>query len=276
MSRESLVVVSDLDGTLLDHSTYDFEPARGALDRLRDEGIPLVLCTSKTRAEVEPLRATLGNGDPFIVENGGGVYMPAGYFPFEIEGAELRGAYQVLSIGDRYPDVVRALERASLATGVRVVGFASMSDDAVADATGLTLHEARLAREREFDEPFMILDIERTRDLLAAIKREGKQWTRGGRFHHITGASDKARAVSRLIALYRQHLGPTRTVGLGDAPNDAGFLGVVDVPIVVASARFAQLRALVPHARVTRSPGPAGWNEAVLALVDKRRPERRR
>lgn len=270
MSLESLVVISDLDGTLLDHSTYDVEPARRALDRLREEGIPLVLCTSKTRAEVEPLRAALRNGDPFIVENGGGVYIPDGYFPFDVEGAEPRGTYRVVSIGDPYPDLVRVLERASLATGVRVLGFASMSDDAVAEATGLALHEARLARQREFDEPFMILDPDQAPDLLAAIERQGKQWTRGGRFYHITGPSDKARAVSRLIALYRRHLGPTRTAGLGDAPNDAGFLGVVDVPIVVASSRLAQLRALVPHARVTERAGPAGWNEAVLALLDAR------
>ena len=268
MPPESLVVVSDLDGTLLDHSTYDFTPARSALDRLRGDGIPLVLCTSKTRAEVEPLRAALGNGDAFIVENGGGFYVPAGYFPFEIEGAERRGAYWLVSIGDPYPDLVHVLERASLATGARVLGFANMSDEAVAEATGLTLHDARLARERDFDEPFTILDPDRTPDLLAAIEREGKQWTRGGRFHHITGGSDKARAVRQLMALYRRQLGPIQTVGLGDAPNDAGFLGAVDVPIVIASSRVAQLRALVPHARVTKHAGPAGWNEAVLELLD--------
>ena len=83
-----LLVVSDLDGTLLDHTTYAFDAARAALERLRDARVPLVLCTSKTRAEVEPIRAALRNAHPFIVENGGGVFVPLGYFPFDIEGAK--------------------------------------------------------------------------------------------------------------------------------------------------------------------------------------------
>ena len=271
MPQPSLVVVSDLDGTLLDHATYDFAPARGALDRLRDEGIPLVLCTSKTRAEVEPLREAIGNRDPFIVENGGGVFIPVGYFPFDIADAERRGDYWLVSIGDPYPDLVRALEQAALATGVRVQGFASMSDEAVAEATGLALREARLARDREFDEPFVILDVERGPALLARIKYGGKQWTRGGRFYHIIGASNKAVAVNRLIELYRRSLGSIQSVGLGDAPNDAGFLSVVDIPIVIASSHATRLRTLVPRARVTNLPGPAGWSEAVVALLSQRR-----
>jgi hypothetical protein len=102
MPRELLVVFSDLDGTLLDHTTYEFGAARVALDRLHDEGVPLVLCTSTTRAEVEPLPIALGNRDPFIVENGGGVYVPAAYFPFEIEGADVRDGYRVVPLGDPY------------------------------------------------------------------------------------------------------------------------------------------------------------------------------
>ena len=90
MSDAALIVLSDLDGTLLDHTTYAFDAARAALERLRDARVPLVLCTSKTRAEVEPIRAALRNTHPFIVENGGGVCVPVGYFPFEIDGAERR------------------------------------------------------------------------------------------------------------------------------------------------------------------------------------------
>ena len=275
-ASEALVLVSDLDGTLLDHTTYAFDAARPAIERLRDEGVPLVLCTSKTRAEVEAIRIALRNDHPFIVENGGGVYVPAGYFPFEIDGAERRGSYVVIPIGDPYADLVQALERASSASGVRVRGFAGMSDEEVAGATGLDLDEARLAREREFDEPFVVLDAGRADALLSAIEREGKRWTRGGRFYHITGANDKAGAVSRLLALYRRHFRTARTVGLGDAPNDASFLRVVDVAILVASPRLDQLRALVPEGRPTALPGPAGWNGAVLSLLDERHESTRR
>jgi mannosyl-3-phosphoglycerate phosphatase len=220
---------------------------------------------------VEPIRAALDNTHPFIVENGGGVCVPLGYFPFEIEGAERRGGYTVVPLGDPYAELTRALARASRASGVGVRGFADMSDDEVAAETGLTPGEARLARQREFDEPFVVLEPARAPELLAAIEREGKRWTTGSRFHHITGANDKAAAVHWLVALYRRQLGGVRTVGLGDAPNDAAFLQVVDVAILIASPRVDRLRTLVPGGRVTPLEGPAGWNAAVLAVLDEAR-----
>ena len=271
MPRVPTVVVTDLDGTLLDHETYSFDAARPALDRLRDEHIPLVLCTSKTRAEVEPLQTALANSHPFIVENGGGVYIPDGYFPFPIADAIRRGPAWLLRLGDSYTDLVAALGRASLASGVTVRGFSAMSDADVAAATGLALPDARRARLREFDEPFEILDRGGQRDLVTAIEREGKRVTKGGRFHHIVGPNDKAVAVRRLVAIFARHFGAVRTIGLGDAVNDAGFLSVVDEPILVASARVEQLRALLPRAPVTDLPGPAGWNDAVLARLNEGR-----
>lgn len=269
-SFASLVVFSDLDGTLLDHDTYSFDAARPALERLRADGVPLVLCTSKTRAEIAPIRRALGNAHPFISENGGAVFIPAGYFPFPLSGAERRDDLEVIAIGDRYADLVATLARASRASGVAVRGFADMTDADVAEATGLSLADARLARQREFDEPFEILDAQRADELRVAIEREGKRWTAGGRFHHVMGASDKAAAVRFLATLYRRLLGAVTTVGLGDAPNDASFLAEVDLPVAIASPRVEQLVSLVPRAHRTRAPGPAGWNEAVLEILETR------
>ena len=84
MAQPHVIVVSDLDGTLLDHETYSFDAARPALARLRQADVPLVLCTSKTRAEVESIRRSLDNEHPFIVENGGAVVIPLDYFSFDV------------------------------------------------------------------------------------------------------------------------------------------------------------------------------------------------
>ena len=48
------LVITDLDGTLLDGETYDVRPAQPGLDALRERRVSLVLCSSKTRAEMEP------------------------------------------------------------------------------------------------------------------------------------------------------------------------------------------------------------------------------
>jgi mannosyl-3-phosphoglycerate phosphatase family protein len=277
VTQPPLVVVTDLDGTLLDHDTYAFDAARPALDQLRRDGVPVVLCTSKTRAETEQLRVAMDNTHPFIVENGGAVVIPEGYFalPIEAERAELRGGMMLIVIGDPYPDLVSTLARASRETDVRVRGFADMTDIEVAEATGLPADQASLARRREFDEPFEVLDGRDATPLLDAIVRLGKRWTAGGRFFHITGASDKARAVRVLADLYRRERGQITMMGLGDAPNDVAFLREVDIPVVVASRRSAEVARDVPGATVTRLTGPAGWNEAVLAHLSSRVAQRR-
>ena len=60
-------IVTDLDGTLLDHS-YSWEPARTTLRWLQEQEIPVIPCTSKTAEEVRGFRDAAGLRDPFIVE----------------------------------------------------------------------------------------------------------------------------------------------------------------------------------------------------------------
>src|SRR5919201_1916108 len=133
-----IVIFTDLDGTLLDPKTYAWEPAREALELIRARRIPLIFASSKTRAEIEPLRFTLQHGDPFIVENGGAVCLPKGYFPFPVEGATVRGPYQLIELGVPYVRVRSLLKECAQAVDAVIRGFGDMSVDEVAERTGLT------------------------------------------------------------------------------------------------------------------------------------------
>ena len=66
-------VVTDLDGTLMDHH-YDWSPAAAVLRALQRAGVPVIPCTSKTAEEVERFRADAQLSDPYIVENGGAIH----------------------------------------------------------------------------------------------------------------------------------------------------------------------------------------------------------
>lgn len=50
--QQPLLVFSDLDGTLLDSHSYDWQPAAPWLSRLREANVPVILCSSKTSAEM--------------------------------------------------------------------------------------------------------------------------------------------------------------------------------------------------------------------------------
>lgn len=261
------VVFSDLDGTLLDPGDYSYLPAKPGLARLQKARIPLVFVTSKTRAEVEVFRHLLGNTHPFIVENGGAVYIPNGYFPFPLPALPFRDSYQVITLGAPYEELVDTLKVASVQSGCLVKGFHQMTVAEIAFRCQMSYGQAVLAKRREFDEPFIDLDSGCLDRLLEAITWLGKNWTQGGRFYHITGGNDKVAAVKKLAGLYQRVFGDVTTIGLGDGLNDVSFLNHVDCPVLMCSPRWQRLKKLVPHGLVTRRPGPEGWSQTILEMV---------
>ncbi len=273
-AEKRMVVFTDLDGTLLDHETYSYAAAHDALDLLARQNIPLVLCSSKTRAEIELLQQDLRLPHPFISENGGALFLPRGYFPFPLEHTRPVAGYQAVEFGARYDQLVETLHRVAGETGIAVVGFSDLSVEEVARDSKLSLMEARLAKLREYDEPFRILDSSpsaRSR-LLDALHRAGLRCTLEGRYHHLTGLADKGLGVRTLCSFYERAWGKVITVGLGDSLNDLSLLQEVDVPIVVqnpAAGATARLLGKVPTARLTRASGPLGWNEAIFEVVGR-------
>lgn len=47
----SPILFTDLDGTLLDHESYEWKEAKPALDLCKERRVPIILVSSKTRAE---------------------------------------------------------------------------------------------------------------------------------------------------------------------------------------------------------------------------------
>lgn len=88
-----LLVATDLDGCLLDETTYAFDAARPALSALAERRIPLVLASSKTRAEMEPLSHALGLAPTLVVENGGALLVPEGQLARAPQGAAHMGGF---------------------------------------------------------------------------------------------------------------------------------------------------------------------------------------
>ena len=269
-----LVIVTDLDGTLLDPVTYAIGPAVGALRRVMDLGVPLVLSSSKTRAEIEAIRSRIGIGGPFVVENGGAIVAPAGYFVRPVPGAVIGDERFVLELGRPYTEVVDILKNVAVAEGVTVVGFSDMTVREVAVDCGLSLLDAQLAKLRQYDEPFKLLgaDLGARSRFLKALRRHGVRVVSGGRYDHATGDADKGQAVSALRTLFAERDGRVTLIGLGDGLNDMSMLRAVDRPVIVKndmSGATARLARKVPTAMVTQASGPAGWAEAVTTLLDQ-------
>ncbi|MDH4100453.1 MAG: HAD hydrolase family protein, partial [Nitrospirota bacterium] len=195
------VVFSDIDGTLVDFNTYSMEQSIEAAKILHDRDIPLVLCSSKTRTEIELYRDKIGCRDPFIVENGGGIFIPVGYFSHPLKTTVSRDGYDVVELGIPYNRLRTMLEDIRRETGYPIKGMGDMSLEEVCRYTNLPPHEAELARCREFDEPFVIEGVHPDMSVLWQSASEmGVSITRGGRFFHLLGRNDKGLAVKKLSA----------------------------------------------------------------------------
>jgi mannosyl-3-phosphoglycerate phosphatase len=284
-----IIIFTDLDGSLLHPKTYSFEEALPALKLIKEKEMPLVLCSSKTRAEIEVYRERLGNNHPFISENGGGIFIPKGYFQSITltpalsqrereknlnprpsgeggrrpgEGAE----YEIITIGTPYEKIRIAFIDLRQRLNAKVKGFGDMSAREVAALSGLTEKEAALAKQRDFGEPF-IFEGEPDDVFLKAVDKEGLHWTQG-RFFHIMGDNDKGKAVAILKGLYEKEYGKITTIGLGDGFNDLSMLSKVDHPVLIPKEDGSyDPRVVLPNLKKARGIGPSGWNEEVIAAI---------
>ncbi|MCC6347242.1 MAG: HAD-IIB family hydrolase [Nitrospirales bacterium] len=271
-----LILFTDLDGTLLDNATYSYDSSLPALEILRQAAIPVVFCSSKTRAEIEYYRTRLSNSHPFIAENGGGIYIPRGYFSFPVScpphATTESGGYHVIAAGPPYALLRRAAGELRK-EGLRLRGFGDMTPEEIAELTGLDADAARRAKERDFDEPFLFLGgKEGEETLLASVAAKGLHLIRGERFSHLTGENDKGKAVSCVTELYRRQEGgiPVITAALGDGPNDISMLRQADYPIVVRNPGGRDALSLhLPHLTITEGTGPEGWNRAIIQLLER-------
>lgn len=248
------MVFSDLDGTLIDHNTYDYAPAAPAIESLNAVSAGLVLASSKTAPEISALRQEIGVEKwPAIVENGAGS-LP----PFAAECPD-SGQYEIVRLAlSSLPEHLRN----------SFCGFGDMSVAEVARTTGLSHEAAALAKQRSFSEPGIWSGTaEEKQVFLNALNTQGVTAQQGGRFLTLSLGRNKVDQMREIIADYK----PQHTIALGDAPNDIAMLENADIGIIVANSAHPPLPTLKTESagRIIRTQhaGPVGWNLAVLDAI---------
>ena len=270
------IIFTDLDGTLLDPVTYSYEKSLAEIDKLKQRDMPVIFCSAKTRTEQELYRTNMGVFHPFIVENGGAIFIPQSYFPFPFDYHKKVNNLLAIELGSPYKEIRRLLNEVRAKGGFHFRGFGDMNVEEVAQVTGLGVELARLAKQREYSETLVIANEVKQSHVtcremdkaLGKIKGVGLNWTHGGRFYDIVGANDKGKAVNILVDLYRQMWGEVETIGLGDSLNDLPMLSVVDLPILVQKKDGNWESINLPRLRRVQGVGPEGWSRAIIELIE--------
>ena len=142
IENSSIWVVSDVDGTLMDHS-YDLTPAKQTINLLQELSIPIILCTSKTAADEKVIRKELNLTDPYIVENGAAIY-----------GESLDKVNGEIILGIKYELLEEILNFISKEIDYKLTPLNNLSDQEVTQLTGLEGNSLNLMRDRHWSMPF--------------------------------------------------------------------------------------------------------------------------
>ncbi|MCW8092438.1 HAD-IIB family hydrolase [Alteromonas sp. ASW11-130] len=264
------VIFTDMDGTLLDHETYSFVPAKPTLAKLAELGVPVIPTTSKTFAELIDLRITIGLNGPFIIENGAAIYIPHGFFKQKPAGTTWQDGFWCKTFISSKGYWLKQLDIAKLEFAGEFNHFSNMDISEIQQATGLDELSAAKAAQRQFGEPVLWTgSAERKRSFLDEMTQRGAHPLEGGRFIHISGDCNKGAALTWFMEEYQRQVGEaTQAIALGDGKNDIAMLEASDIAVRIASNHH-QPPELDKEDNVYTSTltGPEGWREMVNQLV---------
>lgn len=279
--NKKILVFTDLDGTLLDHYTYQTDDATDMIMRLKQNNIAIIPNSSKTLPEIQLIRQQLNLNSPFIIENGAAIYIPVNYFPTQPADTQLENGFWVKSFCPNKDHWLALLKNNADSFKEAFQGFSGMTVEQLAELTGLSLENAALSKQRQYGEPLNWLGSEEQQEKFTHLMAKlGANVLQGGRFLHISGHCDKGQAQAWLTEQYKHNQmsidldslpNQIVTIALGDGKNDIAMLEQATIAVQVRSPvhDFPELKRK-EHVFQSSLYGPAGWAECLNEILSSK------
>lgn len=291
---------TDIDGTLVDINTAEYGKETDKLIRLiKERNIPLILASAKTRLEQNKIREDLGISDPFIVENGGAIVIPKGYFPDyalrdikyplretqEIKNEARDVNHEIVVELGKPADYIRAkLSDIRKKYSINFRGVADISVEKLSNLALISRDQAKRMAQRNYGETILQIQSEDIARFIKYVQEDGMKVIHGGRFFDVTVGTDKGIAVGILKKLFKDKFHNNVTFfGIGDSTNDLPMLNLMDIPILVQRQDSTwvddgeiKMKNAVDSSRSSISSnklikvegiGPNGWENAIHKII---------
>ncbi|MBT7241738.1 MAG: HAD-IIB family hydrolase, partial [Candidatus Diapherotrites archaeon] len=279
---EKKIIITDLDGTLLDHNNYSHLISFATYKEAQKKGIPVCFCSSKSFDEQICFRKIMKNPNPFIAENGSAIYIPKNYFPFKITNALLKKfeikkikrikGYDIIELNVSHDKTYKALKTIQKKLPFKTHIFTDHSIEELEKIAKLPKKYAILSKTKYYANGCRIPKM--TDKKINLFKREAKklgfETKVGGRFVGINKGSDKGKATKILLELFRKKYKKILSIGLGDSENDFLMLKEVDKAFLVKRVGKSvneKAKKEIVGINILDQIGPKGWNFAIKKFL---------
>jgi mannosyl-3-phosphoglycerate phosphatase family protein len=279
------LIFSDIDNTLLqsyiikEGEIYHTEKYDGEIKtivkKIRDNNIPLILCSTKTRLEQEKIRKYLEIDDPFIVENGGAIVIPDNYFSIDLEelGLSIKHINKslVIELGKSYNRIIEILQEVREIFEIKFIAVHDLSIAELAQKVGISINDAKLMASREYSETILEINNNELNKLKKILEDRGLRILQGTRYNTISSLHDKGSAISILKKLYSIKFEKEKieSIGIGDAINDIPMFENVDKAFLVRNIQNGYASMKINNLTRVNGIGQRGWKETILNYVIK-------
>lgn len=265
------LIFTDMDGSLLDHYTYTFEPAKPLLLKLEQLTIPVIPVSSKTKAELQHIQHELNNTHPFIIENGAAIYIPKQYFQQQPNDTFEDGDFWVKAFVEPRETWQRIIAELSDEFGNSFKTFEQIGIDGIIEMTQLDHDAAVRASQRQFGEPVAWYGSEHQKQkFIQALTKAGAHVLHGGRFMHVSGECNKGLALKWLAEQYQLFNKQSSfiTIAAGDSHNDQAMLEQADETLIIRSPVHEPPAITKQHkVYISDAMGPEGWVEGITHIL---------
>jgi mannosyl-3-phosphoglycerate phosphatase len=264
------VIFTDIDGTLLDSYFPDLNKAKKLVEKTLQNGIHLILCSSKTELEQDLIRSNIQLKEPFIVENGGATIIPLGYFKkskFD-HSKKFQNKY-IIETGGSSSKIRSLLKKIRTKHKINFKGTSDLSIPELSKITKLSEDYAERMIKRKYSETIVQIDSKDMPNFVINVEELGLKVIPGGQYFDITLGNDKGTAAKILMDIFRkEYENNVIFFGIGDSKNDESMLSLMNLPILVQKADTSWQNLRIDNLQKVNGIGTKGWEVALEIILN--------
>ena len=258
----SIIIFTDLDGSLLHRDNFKFDEIKEYINSLVDEGIIIIPNTSKTESEIDEFVKELGSELPFISENGSSINrldLINNNFPNKIILS--RDKQELLEIFNS--KVPKELKN-------KCKFISNMNLKQQTEIFGLQDNNLKNALNRKYTIPFLFEGnkIQKNK-LLKILSSSSLTMQEGGRVLNLGDNTNKVKSMNQVLKIYRKVENKIKVIAVGDNFNDLEMLRNCDIPCLVFNDQFKQDQINIDNLIISNKPSPEGWADVIKTALVK-------